>query len=172
MGSGSWNKAHSNHPPTRNDWLYRLLNWLFTREDIDSGGRCEYLHRWWIRRSRGWGCYLHHFVGNDGSRDLHDHPRRFISIGLWGSYEEITPLRNNDGTVNWDVEDMTRYQAPWIRSFPATHIHRVVLDPGCTCWTLLIVMPVSREWGFWPKGRWVLWRDYLTSSRADEMKDC
>ena len=105
------------------------------------------MHRWGIlpkriskKYLRGAANYLHCMVGDDWSRDMHDHPKPFLSIGLWGSYVEETPT----GTRT--------YKAPWIRTFPAHHVHRLRLAPGCKrCWTLVFTGPETREWGFWEK---------------------
>lgn len=85
----------------------KLLNLLFGEpEQINGHERCEtYLWRWTIAKWSGRGIYLHHFVGDDWSRDLHDHPKRFIFIGLWGWYIEETPLA--DGFRRMDT-----YTAP------------------------------------------------------------
>ena len=70
-----------------------MINRLFGYEEINGNGRCPYLHRWCLLvLPRGVRLYLHKFIGSDWSRDLHDHPKRFISIGLWGSYIEETPI--------------------------------------------------------------------------------
>ena len=151
---------------------------LLTHEPINGAGRCNYLDRWWIVRSRHFSIYLHRFAASDWSRDLHDHPRRFLSIGLWGRYFEETPYPASgpgrflpDGRITGGK--LTReFRAPWVRSFPADHIHRIIVNPGETCWTLVIVLRTVRQWGFWPFGRWVHFRDYLASPRADEAKDC
>lgn len=138
----------------------KLLDRLFRLEEINGSGTCPtYLYRWTLFRVPGVTCYLHHFVGDDWSRDLHDHPKRFISIGLWGQYIEYTP------------HGRTHFFAPWIRSFPATHIHRLVLNPVTRqpCWTLVFVLRAVREWGFWRAGRWVHWRTYVNSASD---KDC
>lgn len=144
------------------------LNKLFgIAEEINGAHRCDtYLYRWFICATRWFKVYLHHFVGNDWSRDLHDHPKRFISIGLRGWYIEETPL----GT--------RRYSAPWIRTFPATHIHRLTV-PSKDCWTLVIVLRPVREWGFWyrdaEKYRFIHWKDYVygwAKDIADRQKDC
>src|SRR5688572_2394655 len=137
-------------------------------EEIDGNGRCStYLYRWTLfqpRRLRwlwrGFGVYLHKFVGDDWSRDMHDHPKRFVSIGLRGGYIEETP----DGS--------REYVAPWVRSFPAHHIHRIRLPAGGYCWTLVIVLRAVRAWGFWHDGQWVPWREYVQSDTAKEMRSC
>jgi hypothetical protein len=150
---------------------------LFRLEEINGGERCPtYLYRWTLfqpRRPRvlwrGFGVYLHHFVGDDWSRDLHDHPKRFISIGLKGAYREIVGAGS-------DLCGFERvYRAPWIRTFPASHIHRLSMINGGDCWTLVIVLRSVREWGFWHDGQWIPWREYVKGSAsaiANKMRAC
>jgi hypothetical protein len=143
--------------------MNKILNYLFGKpEEINGGNRCPtYLYRWTILKWWGKrGLYIHHFVGDDWSLDLHDHPKRFISIGLWGWYIEETPS-NPD----------RKYHAPWIRSFPATHIHRLRC-PSKNCWTLVLVLKAQRNWGFWHLGRFIGFKEYIGSTMADEMKEC
>lgn len=134
---------------------------IFDLEEINGAERCPtYLFRWTLLRRKNWSIYLHHFVGDDWSLDYHDHPKRFISFGLWGKYREATP----SGTKI--------YRAPWIRSFPATHIHRLSMIDGGTAWTLVIVLKAVRPWGFWHIGKFIFWKDYVGSETADKMKAC
>jgi len=134
---------------------------LFRLEEINGGNRCPtYLYRWTLLKAREWGVYLHHFVGDDWSLDLHDHPKRFISIGLWGKYLEVTP------------QAQRVYRAPWIRTFPAEHIHRLSMIDGGECWTLVFVLKATRQWGFWNEGRFIQWREYVNGKIADARKAC
>jgi hypothetical protein len=156
-------------------WLSRA----FRIEEINGGERCPtYLYRWTIfqpRRPRwlwrGFGIYIHKFVGDDWSRDLHDHPKRFISVGLKGHYIEWTPSNRREFG-----ENASQYQAPWLRTFPASHIHRITLCADRQpCWTLVIVLRSVREWGFWHGGQWIHWKEYVKGSAshlADKMRSC
>lgn len=146
------------------------LNWFFRREEMDGDGRCAtYLVRWTLLKWWGGrGLYLHHFVGDDWSRDLHDHPKRFISIGLCGRYVEEVMRPDSFSTAT--IESV--YRAPWIRTFPAEHIHRIRLIEGKPCWTLVVVLKTVRTWGFWHRGLWIPWRRYVNSETATEMKSC
>jgi hypothetical protein len=139
----------------------RFIDSIFRLEEINGGNRCPtYLFRWTLLICRWFNVYLHHFVADDWSLDLHDHPRRFISNGLSGSYTEDMPHGSK------------HYRAPWIRTFAAEHIHRLRLH-GKTCWTLVIVLkPSTREWGFWHAGNFIPWKRYVTSETATEMKSC
>ena len=88
---------------------------LFQFENLTSQPEAPpYLHRWTLACFRdGRRVYLHRYLGSDWSRDMHDHPKAFWSIGLWGGYVEQTP----DGMRQW--------RAPWVRRFPAEHRHRL-----------------------------------------------
>lgn len=143
----------------------KLLDAIFGKaEEINGPHRCPtYLYRWTLLSTRWGKVYLHKFVGDDWSRDLHDHPKRFVSIGVFGSYVEETPSGDQ------------RYRAPWIRSFPATHQHRIrMTHPGKTCWTLVFVGKLQRDWGFWHEGQWHQWKSYVEERGgiADKMKAC
>jgi hypothetical protein len=157
--------------------LHRLLSRLFDVEEIDGDGRCPtYLYRWTLLRLGAWlAIYLHKFVGDDWSLDLHDHPKRFISIGLWGWYIEQTPVELNR-RIYRDLGGLCEtcrvylshsfeqrvFRAPWIRTFPATHVHRLSgPTPERPCWTLVLVGRPSRSWGFWNSGRFIPWKKYL-----------
>lgn len=151
-------------------WIYRVLDQLFEHEHINGHGRREYLHRWVLLRFRNWRVYLHHFVASDWSVDPHDHPKPFRSIGLWGRY------------CDEDHRGVRRiYRAPWYRMFPAEYIHRVLIAPGETAWTLVLVGKDVRQWGFWvpepdldavARGQksawsWVHWRKYVYDDSND-----
>ncbi len=143
-------------------------------EEINGANRCPtYLYRWTVAKWGKRGVYLHHFVGDDWSLDLHDHPKRFISIGLWGSYVEETPFHPADSEWAALGPVRTTYRAPWIRSFPATHIHRITV-PSKSCWTLVIVLKTVREWGFWHAGIFHPWRAYVAKDNplANSMTAC
>ncbi len=157
-----------------------ILNRLFgPPEEINGRHRCPtYLYRWFLLRTRWFKVYLHHFVADDWSLDLHDHPKRFISIGLRGSYVEVTP----DSKIVGLGETCKIFRAPWIRTFPAEHVHRLKmvrsggsngsLETIHDCWTLVIVLRGTREWGFWHGPNFIHWRKYVDGDIADKMKAC
>ena len=204
------------------------INKVFKHEEINGGERCPtYLFRWTLLRTRWFAIYIHHFVGDDWSLDYHDHPKRFVSIGLWGRYIEETPsdadghwetVVDDDGEmirIRWSVPDAQgryswvrhypattwsivsceqqaarwnaeksgptnwpgdfvpqpivrsrEYRAPWIRTFPAEHIHRIRAAYSGGAWTLVWVGIGSRPWGFWRDGLWIHWKEYVFGKDA------
>lgn len=154
--------------------MQALIDRWFKIELIRSGENCPvYLFRWWLMTLLGgWKVYLHHFVGDDSARDLHDHPRAFISIGLWGGYTEETPYVDSRGSESTVLVNRKNYVAPWIRYFPPEHKHRLILFPGKrSTWTLVIVGPLKRSWGFWVRGKWIHYKTYLSSTEQLN-RDC
>jgi hypothetical protein len=143
------------------NYLKKFIDWATRLEEINGRGLCPtYLYRRTLLRLPWFAIYLHHFVGDDWSRDLHDHPKRFISLGLKGRYIEDIPNGSRE------------YRAPWLRTFPAQHIHRLRLIDGKPCWTLVFVLRPVREWGFWHMGKWIHWREYVKSDESKKMKSC
>ena len=61
--------------PLTEEVSMRWIDRLFKLEEINGHGRCStYLYRWTLLAFRRLSVYLHHFVGDDWSRDMHDHP--------------------------------------------------------------------------------------------------
>lgn len=154
-----------------------MLNRLFgAPEEINGANRCPtYLYRWHLFKTRWFKVYLHHFVADDWSLDLHDHPKRFVSIGIRGGYMEYTPNPRWAGDRTADLQQL--FMAPWARSFRAEHIHRLSMlhnSDGSLkgCWTLVIVFREVRKWGFWHLGKFIPWREYVQGDLATEMKAC
>lgn len=154
----------SNLPPENPSKLRRLMHRLFgwvKYETMSGAGLCPvYLERWVILDRWKHGVYLHHFIGDDWAVDPHDHPRKFISVGLKGWYFE--DVFNADGTLR----ETLKFTAPWFRSFPAEHLHRVRAAECGDCWTLVIVLPKTRRWGFVQDGIWIPFKEYVFGGKS------
>lgn len=143
--------------------LYRFLGWLCRQkvEHINSGGDVPYLVRFVLLRSKWINVYVHHFVGDDWARDPHDHPKRFVTIGLWGSYNEFVYPPGTDSNYK-----LVHHRSPWIRTFPAEHTHRIEAAEHGNVWTLVFSGPWYREWGFVQNGKWIKWNEYVDKGAA------
>lgn len=148
-------------------------NWL-TKQELSVNDE-PYLTRYCLLALPGGRrLYLHHFTGDDWSRDPHDHPKTFWSIGLRGCYDEDVYQAQAVGRIqrvdsagfHWDRQAVfqrrVRWTAPWFRKFPAEHIHNIHMVDGGTAWTLVWTGKESRMWGFWEDSkRWVDFRTYI-----------
>lgn len=131
---------------------------------------------------------LHRFVGSADDRHVHDHPRPFWTLVLRGGYDDIVQCpdcaeRRRLGTAipGWPLLDAAhalktrvkcprcggyggevpgdRMRAGMLRFRPALYRHRTVALPG-GAWTLVLMGPIRRPWGFWRHGEWWPWRLY------------
>lgn len=115
--------------------------------------RTGVLYLWRLRLvdCRAFGVYLHRFHAPDQDRYLHDHPFSFLSLVLWGWYDE-------------EVRGSWR-RVRWFNWKPAPGAHRVVrISPRL--WTLVVRGPRVREWGFYTPTGWVDWRTFLGEEAA------
>ena len=118
------------------------------------------MQRYTLLNWRGRHVYLHHWLNDDWSVHHHDHSRAMWSIGLWGRYTEHL----HNGAV-------TKWRAPWIRRFPATHRHYITLDTPMA-WTLVFAGPIVRFSGFWVGDQRFGAVGYLQSPHANQQKRC
>jgi hypothetical protein len=101
---------------------------------------CPYVIRWRLEIDGLGSVRVHHWLASDDPRAVHDHPWWFLTLVLHGGYTDHTP-----GGAEHLPAGSLRYR-------PALHQHTVVPDKG-GAWTLLITGPKTRNWGFWPGGK-------------------
>lgn len=104
--------------------------------------RPGYLRRWVVADCRAGGIWVHRFEGSDPRRELHNHPRSFISIVAKGpGYIE---QRGCGGYHHVRRFSLKRAQTDW---------HRVSDLMGGPTWTVLILGPKrGRSWATGPVG--------------------
>lgn len=145
------------------------------REELGKP-ECPYVIRWRLSTPLG-SLRVHHWLGSDDDRALHDHPWRFVTLVLKGGYEDLgehscktKPQTDGDGFIycpecgcsvtseqpgrftrgQYTVDKLTRGS---IRYRSAFHKHTVQVCPE-GAWTLLLTGRRTRDWGFWVDGRW------------------
>jgi len=153
---------------TRKSGLYRRLT-------LRRADGLVYLNRWGLSHDRVGGVLLHKMDAPDPGIDLHDHPWWFVSIILWGGYEEQRANIRNAPTLARIAED----QPPCTRGVPErrrwlsvrvmrldechtiTELHRRV------SWSLVIKGPRRRKWGFYLPSGYMPEAQYDATVRAD-----
>jgi hypothetical protein len=130
------------------------------KREVIGQAECPLMHRWTLLSCRFGKLLVHHFLPTQRDRDAHDHPRSFVTIVVRGGYDDVQP----DGTLD-------RVYAPAIRYRPAEHAHVTMAGPK-GAWTIVLMGPQRREWGFWRDAKWWPWRAYESvhgsSFRCDE----
>lgn len=150
------------------DVLRRLLDRHGPPVEFVGDPHCPVTYRWTLfpwgekkheNKDARFKLLIHFFVPNHVDTDVHDHPRSFVTLVLGGWYLDIA----DEGAK---TELMMRGRVRFRR---ADHAHRTVAGPN-GAWTLLLMGPITREWGFWHKGRWFYWRDWITNRPASAGK--
>lgn len=158
----------------------------------DRNGTSPYLSRWYLFRGQRptmsdgsepfnelgnpkpgvilpdvkWSLYMHRFHRSDDDGELHSHPFEWsVSLVLAGGY----------------IEERVE-QAATVHPFPAPKaVVRKTVRPGHTniirhdtfhrvdllehdAWSLFLVGPKTKSWGFWDRmtGRYTEWREFLS----------
>lgn len=170
--------------------LYRILD-LLPHDTIVVAGE-PYMHRWYLvgyapgdpdatferannsRPGRWWNlpfaARIHCIVASDDDRAFHDHPWPFVSIGLAGSYVEVTPAWADPwggrfrcaAAVDNLRNGRRRLRAPFVNRKAATDLHLLEVEHG-PVWTLFLTGRKQRTWGFATPAGWVPWREFNTA---------
>ena len=141
-------------------WIVRCLLAVVDRRPpsfVIGGADSPYLRRWrLLPRNPVFNAYLHQFLRSDDDRALHDHPWANCSILLKGEYTEHTIAAGG-------VHHRRVLSAGAVRlRLSGRFAHRIELHDG-PCWTLFVVGPRYREWGFHCPGGWIHWKRFTAS---------
>lgn len=124
--------------------------------------------------------YLHQFLRDDDDRALHDHPSWAASLILDGGYIEHTIDAGG-------IHRRRRYLAGALRLLPTAHAHRIelpkercwiagrgIVRASIPCWTLFLMGPTVRAWGFHcPQRGWVPWQEFTAPGKPGDIgKGC
>jgi hypothetical protein len=187
----AWYIDHVRKRLTKQDrsLMTRFLRWLTSRLAppriiYDRNGVSPYLSRWYligaptmpdgshpyesngapregaVWKNKRFGLYIHKFHRGDDEQELHNHPWKWaISLVLTGGYIEERRDKRNAVPI--------RVILPWRFNFIRSgDFHRVDLL-GTEAYTLFLVGPKFKGWGFWNResGKFWPWREYINALR-------
>lgn len=147
-------------------FLNRVTPFEFVRVIKDREADQDYLVRYYLFSTRwiapvfpklSYRLTLHNTLRSDID-GLHDHPWNWKSKILEGGYDEYTP----EG-VFW------REPSQGWRSRTANDYHRLVIRPdkmrpGEQTWSLFLMGPRVKDWGFLSRNNtWVQWEEYISN---------
>jgi len=127
---------------------------------LDREDGVVYLRRWHlIPRNRWFGVYLHNMIGSDDDV-LHDHPYHSVSLVLTDGLRErhmkpMTLQRELFGPLIIPLRTLREGQVVWRGT---NFAHQLIVDRPS--WTLFLMGPRVREWGFWCPRGWIPWQEY------------
>ncbi len=120
--------------------------------------------------------YLHQFLRDDDDRALHDHPSWSASLMLEGRYIEHTIAAGG-------IHQRRIHRDGSLRFMGMRHAHRIALHrqhrwiagrglvhEPIPCWTLFLMGPTVRNWGFHcPQRGFVPWQRFTAGGRPGEI---
>lgn len=130
-----------------------------------------YMERYWLLRPRKWlpiSIRVHHILRSDDDRALHDHPFAYCSIILRGGYAEVRTIRPGRRSAYSYRVEWHGSGAILLRS--AVSAHRIEIRPDTSAWTLFIMGPRTRTWGFHAPYGWVPWDEYLAPEEVEQAR--
>jgi hypothetical protein len=116
----SWDPGDKIHRQVANRYM------PFWQDEIQRGDDSIYLK---LPRWLPFNVLLHHWRAHDDGPNMHDHPRRTLTICLRGQLIEKTP---------WGERVLRPGSVVW-RSARYIHGFRVEPEHGCKTWTLFLV---------------------------------
>lgn len=145
----------------RRRFFRRALSVLFDPEYIGQK-ECPLMVRWTIAapfKGRFGKITVHHFPPMATDPDPHDHPAPFVTFILRGRYFDTAWERHGQKTV----PTVELVKAGQIKYRSAGHTHTTTTDE-VGAWTVVVMGPKIREWGFLRPGEgntWWHWEKYV-----------
>jgi len=102
-----------------------------------------HFRRWQILKTPWFSIYIHGIYAPDQDKHLHNHPWDYKSLVLKGSYIEET----NNGV------NLLKFGSVTSRSGEDYHKIKTLLTNSV--YTLFIVSPAKRTWGYQVNGKWM-----------------
>lgn len=138
---------------------------------------CPLFYRWTFWDRWNVKAMLHHFMPSMTDPDIHDHPRSFVTFVLRGGYLDLTQCGCQRGTSYGSLASALDQNgltcpdcggdgvvgevmnAPKVKYRHAAHAHSTKTGRR-GAWTLIVMGPKIRPWGFWRHGVWFGFKEY------------
>lgn len=142
---------------------------------LDRDNKSEYMIRYYIWRKRDEdnkksNLFIHKIMRSDSDNHLHNHPWKWATFLIKGSYIEILP--DNDFFVNHKKEELDiwgdipftyKRKRKWLtfRRNHAKDYHQLKLINDKPVWTIFWHGKRHQDWSFYVEGQPVQWKEYL-----------
>lgn len=127
------------------------------KEIISKSGKLHF-RRWELLKTPWFSIWIHGIYAADEDLHLHNHPWDFKSIVLKGSYIEKT----DKGFICQSIGKFN--------SRNGEDFHKIFQLLSPVVYTLFIVSPVKREWGYKVDGKFVQHEEYRKIKHENKLK--
>jgi len=127
-----------------------------------------YLNRWGFGFKHFLTGMIHVMDESDPGIDLHDHPWWFVTIPLYGGYEELrADCREAPELARKGIYGKREVRRPFRpRVMRLDECHTITKLNKKRSVSLVISGPVKRTWGFYPEDGYVQHKEYEKSDRG------
>lgn len=126
-----------------------LINKFFLVKEIVSRQGELHFQRYRLLQTPWFAIYIHRISKSDMDKDMHDHPWRFISLILKGSYSEACKYYPDFKTIIKNT-----YTPGCLVTHQAEDAHQLTLLTDVV-WTLVVTSGRSRLWGYQTSSGWI-----------------
>lgn len=141
--------------PAKMNWVVRLLCCLFPYKEIGWQDIDEVFFRWVLVSTPWFKVVLHRLDSERWHSQCHDHPWDFWAFIIKSGYLEILDPKQNVGgrgrcigTIPGSGNKMYFRPAGSLLYRPAETKHNVLTKQGRPSWSIVIMKPKRRNWGF------------------------
>ena len=127
-------------------------------KEIKSKSGKLHFRRWQILKTRWFSIWLHGIYAPDEDKHLHNHPWDFKSLVLKGSYIEQTENGN-----------ITQRPGRFNSRNGKEDFHKILELKSPVIYTLFIVSPVKRTWGYKVDGTFIQNEEYRKLKRENKL---
>lgn len=146
------------------------MRFFYTKTLWDTNKKTPY--RWELRL---WRLAIYKYYRGDNDPDAHDHPGPFWTYPLQSYIESLYDPMVDKWTKNivyaWELHHRPatychRVVGRWSGIKTSTGKHIPITDDIKPFWTIVWWGKRTREWGFYVKGIWIPWHEYIKGNRA------
>jgi hypothetical protein len=147
--------------------MKNLIRKLFLVKEISSRYGEVHFRRYRIISSPWFNIYIHHILKSDEDLHPHSHPFDFISIILYGGYEEVRHINTSNRLIDYlGVKTIVK----WFTSFKYNEFHKIKLLKN-SCVTLVFTGPrITKDWGYLTEKGFIQHEEYRKRKNNGEFK--
>jgi hypothetical protein len=137
------------YDPKKINWLVALLCRWFPYKEIGWKDIDEVFFRWTLAQAFGYKLVLHRLDAENWHVNCHDHPWDFLAIVIGPGYYEMLDPKQKIRNKGRDCGRSVYWRGPLSLLWrPAESKHNVITKPGKPNWSLVLMKPKRRGWGF------------------------
>lgn len=144
------------------NFLMKVIRYLFLVKEIVSKEGVLHFRRYRLIKTPWFALYLHQICKSDEDNAMHDHPWKFQSLILKGSYFEESTY-----PPNFDTMYFKSYYPGDVVKHKANDAHKITILSK-EVWTLVLTSRSNRWWGYQTSNGWV---DHISYRKAKNEKE-